>query len=170
MCMRTLVLFLALAGCSAAHAHDETVLAETSTSMDTPRLGLPQAFSKLGASCGAELANGSSFVCGADHRIASLTIPFQPLPRGGILRYRRFDPQREGNASIELDGPRVWMEVGCVYCRMMASSTTVVDLRLIDDEGLAQTQARAGLPRSPLLRTAALWADATNDWERKRLD
>jgi hypothetical protein len=164
--MRTLLLGL-LVGCSAAtHTHDEIVRAgETS---DASRLGLPPAFSKLGASCGAELTTGSSFVCGHDHRIASLTIPFHPLPRGGTVRYRKMNPNEPptmSSASVEIDGPRVWMEIGCRYCRMMASSTTVVDLRLIDDEGLAQVQGQAGLPRSPLLRTTVAWNDAMSGWE-----
>lgn len=171
--MRTFALLVLLAGCSgAAHTHDELVMTGD-VSSDTPRLGLPAAFSKLGASCGAELATGSSFVCGHDHRIASLTVPFQPLPRGGTIRFEKYDakqPPGRSTATLEIDGPRVWMEIACRYCRMMASSTTVVDLRLIDDEGLAQAQAQANLPRSPLLRTAAAWSDATKDWEQQRFD
>jgi hypothetical protein len=163
--MRSLFCLL-LVGCSAAAVtRDEPVRPSD----------LPGPFSKLGASCGSELPTGSSFICGRDHRIASLTLPFQPLPRGGTIRSRKFvpnEPMAMSSSAIEIDGPRIWVESGCRYCRMATTSTTVFDLRLIDDEGLAQQQQFVGLPRTPLLRTATAWNDATSGagWESHRFD
>lgn len=176
--MRTLpLLTIFLVGCSAsAVTRDEAVRRPTESSDGAPRLGLPGAFSKLGASCGSELATGASFICGRDHRIASLTIAFQSPPHGGVVHWRKYDDRNEamamGSNTVEIDGPYVWIESSCRECRMMISSTTVIDLRLIDDEGLAQQQLHAGLPRSPLLRTATAWNAATSGpkWESRRYD
>ncbi len=172
--MRTL-LAIFLVGCSAAAVTRDEPVRPTEASGGAPRLGLPGTFSKLGASCGSELPTGSSFICGHDHRIASLTIQFQSLPRGGIVRSKKYepnDPMAMMSSAVEIDGPRIWVESSCHMCRMVISSTTVIDLRLIDDEGLAQQQQHVGLPRGPLLRTATAWNDAMSaaGWESRRYD
>jgi hypothetical protein len=161
------ILLLAMVGCSAAPMTRDDGVLETS---EQPRLGLVGPFAKLGASCGSELPTGSAFACGKDHRIASLTIPFQQPPFGGVVRYRKANQDQvrlgQDTTRVMIDGTHVWLESSCSMCRMMMFSTTVVDLHSIDDGDLAKAQIGAGLPASPILRTAKAWDRATASWER----
>jgi len=167
--MRVLLL-LAMVGCSASAMTRDDVVRPADTS-DSSRLGLFGPFTKLGSSCASELPTGAAFTCGQDHRIASMTIPFAKMPAHSVVRYRKPDPNRPptvamNNSEVMIDGSHIWLETSCGMCRMMMFSTTVIDLRLIDDQDLATQQTNIGLPASPLLRTAKAWDAATASWDR----
>lgn len=130
-------------------------------------------FARLGAPCGddAKRAPGrgpffASEECGARGKVAKVTVPgFHADALPGPLVHREGPPQMMAHA-LGVEEGRVWAQSSCMACRMMTDSTTVVDLAEASDATLETFQAYVGLPKAPLLRSAAAWREAIPTWTK----
>lgn len=187
---------LALAACSRAEPHEpprpdpdavraasRTPRPPETTTPPAPR-ALPGPFARLGEPCAADEAapaddaskkrpppsrrppSFASEECGDGGKVVKVTVPgFHADALPGPLVHREGPPQMMAHA-LGVEEGRVWAQSSCMACRMMTDSTTVVDVAAASDATLETFQAYVGLPKAPLLRTAAAWREAIPTWAK----
>jgi hypothetical protein len=64
------------------------------------------------------------------------------------------------DATVYVEGSRVWIDEVCIACRTPARHVSIGDLTAMTDEQIAKFQAAAGLPATPLLTNAEAWLKA----------
>lgn len=102
--------------------------------------------------------------CGRDGKIGLVSWNGRrPLPADA----RRLEGSM-GNVLVAVEANRVWVQSTCPMCRTFLETTIVVDLAHATDEQLAQAETSAELQNKSLLRDAAAWRAALEDWEPRR--